>query len=182
MTLAGPSSFGRRERMSRAVLLMVSLLCVGCDETKATGIGALSSFALARVAGPTPPAGALPTTRWTMTASVCGASPFEPARVRVDWAASKVESDVFLTDLKLSVVEPSEGLVVTVNPSVDIGGASLEAGAPWVDLATLAVHCERKTFRFPRQYEQRLRTLIQLKATGEGSADGPMVRATKVAP
>ncbi|MGV3621147.1 MAG: hypothetical protein ACO1OB_10040 [Archangium sp.] len=152
--------------------LTVSLLVLisACSESTSTPKGPLPTVRLMRSADGS--ASAQPAEQWEALVPVCDAMPFRPAFVRFRWATVKDEGGVWISSVTAAVETPGDALVVTLVPDVTVGGASLEAGAPWVDVADVQVKCERKAFRFPKSYEQSLSSLVQLKADGFVSFGG----------
>jgi hypothetical protein len=164
-------------------LLGLGVVMVGCTQTVATPPGPLAPLALVRT-GRIPPGTAETTAaRYQGHYEICAQAPFQPAMVDISWTAARRGEEGWIVEAVAKLVEAPDGLVVTVEPNVKVGGASLEANAPWVDLADLTLRCTRQRFRFPRYYEQSLLGLVQLKATGEASVDGaPWQPATTPAP
>lgn len=152
-----------------------SLLCLvglaACAESTSTPAGPLPEFRLVR-SGEAVSAAAQPLGKWESLVPVCDAMPFRPAFVRLSWSTVKAEGSGWIDAVSAVLVTPGDALVVNVVSDVEVGGASLEAGAPWVDVASVQVKCERETFRFPKKYEQKLSSLVQLKADGFVSFGG----------
>ncbi|MCU0697208.1 MAG: hypothetical protein MUC96_11830 [Myxococcaceae bacterium] len=155
----------------RATSLLLLTSLSGCSQTSATPTGRLPTPGLVRRAGqPTAPEGSA--VRFETTLELCSAAPFPPARLGVSWASVQRGSEAWLRDVRVDLLDAPEGLVVELAPTITLGGASLEPGAPWVDVAELTVSCSRRRFRFPRLFEQSLEGLVQLRASGTFSVDG----------
>lgn len=157
-----------------AVLAMV---LSGCSQTTATKAGALGPIALTR-SGEAVAAEAVPANAWEAKVAVCGVQPLESAMVHLAWRTVSRENARWVTDVRAELVEPATALMVEVRSPAQVGGASLEVNAPWVDVVGLEVKCRRRELRFPQLHEQDTVTLVQLKANGEFSVDGlPYVQA-----
>jgi hypothetical protein len=157
-------------------------VAVGCDSTTATLPGTLAKLVQERGGEPLPSefnGGE----RWQADVPVCGVAPFEPAQVRVTWRTATSGDQAWILEMSAELTQSSSHLVVEANPTVQVGGKHLTPDAPWVDVATLAVRCQRKQFKFPKRYEQSLQSLVQFDALGELSVDGqPSMRATVSTP
>lgn len=154
------------------LMTVVSLVLLGaCAESTATPAGPLPVLRLVR-SGEAVRASAQPQASWESLVPVCEAMPFRPAFVRFTWSSVKADRDGWVSSVAATLVTPGDALVVNLVTDVDVGGASLEAGAPWVDVANVQVNCERRAFRFPKKYEQQLSSLVQLKADGFVSYGG----------
>jgi hypothetical protein len=157
--------------MRTTVSLALVMVC-GCAQSTATTPGPLGAVTLQRPPGsPAVPVDGTDL-RFEATLDTCAGPPFRPARVRVSWTAVTREAQSWIRGVDVVLLEAPDGLVVELHRAVDVGGAALEAGAPWIDVANLTLTCTRRQFRFPRQVEQTLKGLVQLKATGAWSADG----------
>ncbi len=86
-----------------------------------------------------------------------------------------------MLDAASPLIDAPDGLVVSVDPSLKLAGPSLEANAAWIDVTGLTFRCTRRRFQFPRQYDQSLMGLVQLKATGEASVNGAPWKLTEPA-
>jgi hypothetical protein len=157
--------------MRTATALALALLSVGCSQSVATAPGPLPPLTLVRSAGTPPAPDALPT-RFRRRFELCEGAPFRAATVEVAWTGARRAPEAWLLDVAAAVIEAPEGLVISVDPSPKLAGASLEANAAWIDVADLTFRCTRRRFQFPRQHDQSLMGLVQLKATGEASVNG----------
>jgi hypothetical protein len=97
-------------------------------------------------------------------------APFDPVGLRIVWHSfAGDDGGVYIVDYAVSVTEPSKGAVVgvkPVEPGSNIGGLSLEPGAPWVDVALVSVTCNREVLVFPKKYKQSLIDQLQIVADG----------------
>lgn len=151
----------------------LTLLLTACADTISTPVGPLPEMSLTRT-GQRAPSGVGTPATFVASTIVCDAPPFSPAIVEVRWTAQAFGAEHFLSAIGLSVTSPGENLAVSA-AAVSVGGASLEANAPWVDLADVTISCTRKAFRFPRTYEQSLKSLIQVRADGSATVNGTPV-------
>ncbi|MDX2012930.1 MAG: hypothetical protein SFW67_22235 [Myxococcaceae bacterium] len=157
--------------MRAIVVLTLTSLC-GCSQTSSTPPGALPRPSLLRSTGQPPAPADADSARSEVTVETCRGAPFLPASLKVSWERTTRDPDGWIRDVQVELLDAPEGLIVELAPTVTVGGANLEPNAPWVDVADVAVSCTRRQFRFPRQYDQSLKGLVQLKASGEFSVDG----------
>lgn len=166
--------------MARSLLVVLLVVGAGCDSTVATPPGPLATVMQER-AGEAPPNDATVGETWSAVVAVCAVEPFEPAKVKVTWHTATAGDQAWILKLSAELVESSSHLVVNATPTVQVAGKHLTPDAPWVDVAMLSVRCQRKQFKFPRQYEQSLQSMVQLDAQGELSVDGqPAVQGTRL--
>lgn len=106
---------------------------------------------------------------YTSTASVCGAEPFPPARVKARWRVARHGEELYVVDGAAELVGGSPQLVVKAKASDSKASESLTPGAPWLDVLELQFTCDRQAFRFPKQIEHHLVDLLALHASGRGA-------------
>jgi hypothetical protein len=156
----------------RALVLSCSCLVLACSGTEATPAGLIAQVDLREQLSAR--ALAIPSELDEHEASfeVCTVddAPFDPVGLRIVWHSFAGDhDDAYIVDFSVFVTEPSKGAVVAVtslDPASIMGGLSLEAGAPWVDVALVSVTCEREAFVMPKKYKQRLIDQLQIVADG----------------
>jgi hypothetical protein len=154
----------------KSALLLLALSA--CAQSPATPNGPLLSFDRRS----TLPAGvdaSAALSSYTSTATVCGAEPFPPARVKARWRVARQGEDLYVVDGAVELVEGSPQLVVKAQASSSKAGESLTPGAPWLDVVELDFTCDRQAFRFPKRFEHHLKDLVELHASGRGAEAGP---------
>jgi hypothetical protein len=157
---------------TRALVLSCSCLVLACSGTEATPAGLIAQVDLRAQLSARGPSIPSELDEHEANFEVCAVddAPFDPVGLRIVWHSFAGDhGDAYIVDYAVWLTEPSKGAVVAVtspDPESNIGGLSLEVGAPWIDVALITVTCEREAFVAPRKYEQRLIDQLQIVADG----------------